>query len=82
MNEDIPSVFTPGYIHHRKTSCPSCLGGGFFNGGETVCGVCWGNGTTEKGCIGIAEVDLNHPQLGAYCRTEAMFVPLNEVTKL
>ena len=39
-----------------------------------------GDGRYEVGCKGLAEVDKNHGQLGAYCTAAAMFVPLGEVT--
>ena len=78
MNEDTPSHWTPGYVHRATLACPSCEGSGRVD--SFVCGACLGAGKYSVICGGPAEMDLQHPALGAYCISEQRVVPLEEVT--
>jgi hypothetical protein len=64
-NEEIPSVWSKGYVHEAELPCWSCLGEGTVDGYE--CGVCLRKGKYRVGCGGLAEMDEQHPALGGNC---------------
>ena len=63
--ETIPSRWTRGYVHSARLVCFSCDGSGQVEG--YTCGVCVGAGTYQAGCGGAAELDEEHPAIGANC---------------
>ena len=73
-----PSVWAGGYTHRATLTCQSCDGSGMVE--SFVCGACRGKGEYTITCGGAAEMDLQHPALGAYCLAEQRAVPLEEVT--
>ena len=78
MNDDIPSVWTGGYVHRASLVCSSCDGSGMVD--KFVCGACLGAGKYSVLCGGAAELDVSHPALGAYCLAEQRTIPAEEVT--
>ena len=78
MSEATPSHWAQGYVHRATLVCPSCDGSGLVD--SFVCGACVGAGKYSVICGGAAEMDLEHPALGAYCIAEQRVVPLEEVT--
>ena len=67
-----------GYTHHVILLCPSCEGSGAVE--DALCGQCLGAGRIERGCHGVAEMDLSQGGY-AYCISEGRAVPAEELSK-
>ena len=83
MSTDRPNAWIRGLTHRASLACPHCEGKGQVQTIGRYLSVvedwkaCETTGRIEVGCGGVGERDLNHPL--AYCRSEELFVPLEEV---
>lgn len=93
MSESIPSHWLDvrifegmpwEYVHFATPTCVACEGRGMVLipelGREYECGVCEGVGHTRITCGGKAEIDPNHPALGAYCTSCGHTIPVEHTS--